>query len=267
MKTMNIEPHFAKGLGIAASYGILVLSSTAYAVQAGKGLEGLDQASASGMAALPGVVALGALAAALSASRRRQIAAAALVGCGALGVQCINANAYWLSKDAEVQQAKANVAEARKVEAKFQPTPSQPIRMQVRMTVETGGPKERRAIRAEKRELVAKLAAAEQSEAMKTSLKARVVEAEGEVVKATQAAGFTVWAKTLIITAIEALGPGAMALSATAKSAPAPQPQPQPAPKPVNPASNLAHMGWSGERGQKRREALRKAKPLNEAAI
>ena len=265
MKTMNIEPHFAKGLGIAASYGILVLSSTAYAVQAGKGLEGLDQASASGMAALPGVVALGALAAALSASRRRQIGAAALVGCGALAVQCINANAYWLSRDAGVQQAKANVAEARKVEAKFQPTPSQPIRMQIRYTVETGGPKERRAIRAEKRELVAKLAAAEQSEAMKTSLKARVVEAEGEVVKATQAAGFTVWAKTLIITAIEALGPASMALSAKGRLQP--QPQPQPAPKPVNPASNLAHMGWSGERGQKRREALRKAKPLNEAAI
>ncbi len=241
MNTTTIEPRLAKSIGIAASYSILVLSSTAYAVQAGKGLEGLDQASAAGMAALPGVVALGALAAALSASRRRQIGAAALVGVGALSVQCINANAYWLSRDAGVQQAKANLAEAVKAEAKFQPTPSQPIRMQIRMTVEEGGPKERRAIRAEKRELVAKLAAAEQSEAMKTSLKVRVVEAEGEVAKATKAAGFTVWMKTIVLTMIEAVGPGAMALSARGKSIPAPTPAPQ---SDVRPGALLARRRW-----------------------
>lgn len=250
----NIEPRLAKSLGIIASYGILVLSSTAYAVQAGKGLEGLDQASASGMAALPGVVALGALAAALSASRRRQVGAAALVGIGALSVQCINANAYWLSRDAGVQQAKANLAEAQKVEAKFQPTPSQPIRMQIRYTVETGGPKERRAIRAEKRELVAKLAAAEQSEAMKTSLKARVVEAEGEVVKATQAAGFTVWMKTIVLTMVEAIGPGAMALSAKARLQQQPAPQPTPRPT-LSAGAALARKRWD------------KVKPANELAI
>lgn len=253
MNTMNIEPRIAKRFGIAASYGILALSSTAYAVQAGKGLEGLDQASAAGMAALPGIVALGALAAAVGSTRRRQIGAAALVGCGALTVQCINANAYWLSKDAGVQQAKANLAEARKVEARFIPTPAQPIRTQIRMTVETGGPKERRAIRAEKRELVAKLAAAEQSEAMKTSLQARVVEAEGAVVKATGTAGFTVWAKTLIITAIEALGPASMALSAKGRAVP--NPSAPEAPRPVSAGAALARRRWD------------KVKPANELAI
>jgi len=250
----NIEPRLAKSIGIAASYGILVLSSTAYAVQAGKGLEGLDQASAAGMAALPGLVAMGAMASAVSATRRRQGAAALLVGMGALGVQGINSQSYWLGKDAGVQQAKANLADAVKAEAKFQPMPSQPIRVQVGSMVVEGGPQERRWIRAERRRLQGELAKAEASEAMKTSLQVRVTEAQQAVKTAEAASGFTVWAKTAIITMIEAIGPAACALSAKGKLAPN-QPAPE-APRPVISAgAALARKRWD------------KVKPANELAI
>ncbi len=255
MNTTTIEPRLAKTIGIAASYGILALSSTAYAVQAGKGLEGLEQASAAGMAALPGIAALGALAAALSARSRRQIGAAALVGCGALGVQCINGTAYWESRDAGVQQAKANLAEAVKAEAKFQPTPSYPVKVRMASLVEEGGPKERRWIRAEKRRLAGELAVAEQSEAMKTSLKVRVTEAEGAVVKAKASAGFSVWAKTIVITMIEAMGPASMALSAKGRAAPN-QPAPE-APRPtISAGAALARKRWDAKK-------LAKADPIN----
>lgn len=253
-----VEPRIAKRIGLAASFGVLALSSVAYATQAAKGSDGLmDQISAGGMASLPGLVALGALAAAAHTSRRRQGVTALAVGVGALGIQCINGSAYWESRDAGVIQAKAQLSEARKVEARFEPIPSQPIKVRMSALVEEGGPRERRWIRQERRRLAGELAEAQQSEAMKTSLRAHVVAAEGELAAAKGAAGFVTWAKTFVFTMIEAAGPAAMALSAKGREAPAPKPQPAP----VNPASGLANIRWA-----KRREELAKQKALNELA-
>jgi hypothetical protein len=266
MKTMIVEPRIAKRLGLGASFGVLALASVAYGTQAARGADGLfDQASAFGMSALPGIIAMGAMASLVSSGSRRQGALALAVGTGALAVQTWNGASYWESKDAHVMSSKAGLANAEQALRVHQVTPSDPIRAQVEGLVEEGGPKERRAIREQRRQLRAEVAKAEATEIAHTGLKVRVQEAAADVAAATANAQPFVWARSFVLTAIEALGPAACALSAKGRLQP--QPQPQPAPKPVNPASNLAHMGWSGERGQKRREALRKAKPLNEAAI
>lgn len=260
------EPRNVKRLGMAASFGVLAFASIAYGQQAADAVNGTyAKFSAFGMSSLPGLIAMGALASFVAASNRRQGALALAVGAGALGVQCANGVSYWTAADAHVMSSKAGLANAEQALRNHQVTPSDPIRAQVEGLVEEGGPKERRAIREQRRQLRAEVAKAEATEIAHTGLKVRVQEAAADVAAATSNAQPFVWARSFVLTAIEALGPASMALSAKGRLQP--QPQPQPAPKPVNPASNLAHMGWSGERGQKRREALRKAKPLNEAAI
>ena len=268
MNENTTEPYVSKSIGLGAVYGTLGLSSLAYATHAANQVTGdLEKFSAGGMACLPAFVAMGAIAALVSTRSLRQGLVAGAVAVGGIGLQGVNSLAYWESVDSGVSHAKTKLADAEKVNARFEATPSAPIQARLNSMKVEGGPVERRQTRAMKRRLEGDLAEARQSEFKKLSLQNRVEEAAKAVSTAKATAQGNAWMRTVLVTAVETLGVGAMALSAKVKQAPAPQPQPQPAPKPVNPASNLAHMGWSGERGQKRREALRKAKTLNEAAI
>ena len=250
------EARISKRIGLGASYGVLAIASVGYGLWASQTGDTLaDKIAAGGMMALPGIIAMGALASAMTA-RNRQLAVAVGVGAGALILQGFNSFGYWQAHDANVVQAKAQLSEARKVEARFAPTPSQPIKTRISMLVEEGGPKERRWIRQERRRLAGELAEAQQSETMHSGLKARVTEAEGALAGATAASIVTTAVKTVVFTFIEAAGPAAMALSAAAKSAPAPQPQPQPAQRPtLSAGAALARKRWD------------KAKPANELAI
>lgn len=260
------EARVSKSIGLGAVYGTLGLSSLAYATHAANQVTGvLEKTSAAGMASLPAFVAMGAIAALVSTRSLRQGLVAGAVAVGGIGLQGVNSLAYWESVDSGVSHAKAKLAEAEKANARFEATPSAPIQARINSMKVEGGPLERRKVREQKRNLQGALADAQQSEFKKLSLQARVEEATKAVSTAKATAQGNAWMRTVLVTAVETLGVGAMALSAKGRLQP--QPQPQPAPQPVNPASNLAHMGWSGERGQKRREALRKAKTLNEAAI
>lgn len=251
--TQNItEARISKRIGLGASYGVLAIASAGYGLWASQTGDTLaDQIAAGGMMALPGIIAMGALASAMTA-RNRQLAIAVSVGAGALVLQGFNSFGYWQAHDANVVQAKAQLSEARKVEARFAPTPSQPIKTRISMLVEEGGPKERRWIRQERRRLAGELAEAQQSEAMHSGLKARVTEAEGALKSATAASIVTTAVKTVVFTFIEAAGPAAMALSAIGKEAPA---KPAQAPQP-SPASLLARRRWDAQK-------LAKADPLN----
>lgn len=242
-----VEPRIAKRLGLGASFGVLALASVAYGTQASRGADGLfDQVSAFGMSALPGIIAMGAMAAFVTSGSRRQGALALAVGTGALAVQTWNGASYWESKDARVMASKASLANAEQALRVHQVTPSDPIRDQVEGLEEEGGPVERRKIRAQRRELRAELAKAEATEIAHTQLRVRVEEAKQEVSQATSNAQPFVWARSFVLTAIEALGPAACALSAKGRLQP--QPQPQPAPQPLSAGAMLARRRWDAKK-------------------
>ena len=242
MQDNLIEPRIVKRLGLTASFGVLAFASIAYGQQAADAVNGTyAKISAFGMSSLPGVIAMAALASFVSASNRRQGAMALAVGAGALGIQCANGASYWTAADARVMASKASLANAEQALRVHQVTPSDPIRAQVEGLVEEGGPVERRKIRAQRRELRAELAKAEATEIAHTQLRVRVEAAKQEVSQATSTAQPFVWARSFVLTAIEALGPGAMALSAAGKGVPAPAPAPQ---SDVRPGALLARRRW-----------------------
>lgn len=252
------EARVSKRIGLGAVYGTVGLSALAYGTHAASQVTGgLEKFSAAGMASLPTLVAMGAIAALVSTRSLRQGLIAGTVAAGGIGLQGVNSLAYWESVDSGVSHAKTKLAEAEKANARFEPTPSAPIQARLNSMKVEGGPVERRMIRAEKRRLAGEVAEARQSEFKKLSLQVRVEEASKAVSTAKEAAQGNAWMRTALVTAIETLGAGAMALSAKGKLAPN-QPAPE-APKPVNPASLMAH-----RMHEKRREALAQQKALNE---
>ncbi len=247
MQDNLIEPRIVKRLGLTASFGVLAFASIAYGQQAADAVNGTyAKISAFGMSSLPGVIAMAALASFVSASNRRQGAMAIAVGAGALGIQCANGASYWTAADAKVMASKAGLANAEQALRVHQVTPSDPIRAQVEGLEEEGGPVERRKIRAQRRELRAELAKAEATEIAHTQLRVRVEEAKQEVSQATSNAQPFVWARSFVLTAIEALGPAACALSAKGRLQP--QPQPQPAPQPLSAGAMLARRRWDAKK-------------------
>lgn len=249
------NPYVSKSIGLGAVYGTLGLSSLAYATHAANQVTGdLEKFSAGGMACLPAFVAMGAIAALVSTRSLQQGLVAGVVAVGGIGLQGVNSLAYWESVDSGVSHAKTKLADAEKVNARFEATPSAPIQARLNSMKVEGGPVERRMIRAEKRRLAGEVALAQQSEFKKLSLQARVEDASKAVSTAKATAQGNAWMRTALVTAIETLGAGAMALSAKGRLQPQPQPQPIQRPT-LSAGAALARKRWD------------KVRPANELAI